>query len=346
MKAPLMLALATAVLAGCKVQMSTTTGGSITTSSGNFSCTGSPCTSVDVSDLEFDETFMAQADTGYRFVGWRKKHRGLCGGSTDACRLFTAGFAGDSLLLSFLDRDDEVFFLEAVFAEDTGAGSGSGVGNASSCWNDALVTPGTTLVASYQGTNALGESLDYHMDQIVEGGYTFNGKNALRATSNVYSTGDYPSTGITKSYFQLPGGQRMRSLGVETEILSPSTGTSVTTYAPFELQRFDLAAGQSFSTSFETSTDTQVAGQTSATTVAEERTITFDGIESLTVPAGTFQACRFTVVRTSTSIVPAGNSRTYIDMEWYHVGTAVLLKHEEDDSLTELKSASVNGADI
>lgn len=346
MKAPLMLALATAVLAGCKVQMSTTTGGSITTSSGNFSCTGSSCTSVDVSDLEFDETFMAQPDTGYRFVGWRKKHRGLCGGSTDACRLFTAGFAGDSLLLSFLDKEDEVFFLEAVFAEDTGAGSGSGAGNASSCWNDTLVTPGTTLVASYRGTNALGDNLDYNLDQIIEGGATFNGKSALKATANVYSTGDEPSTGITKAYFQLAGSQRTRNLGVETEILSPSTGFSTTTYAPFELRRFDLAAGQNFSTTFEITTDTQVGGQSYATTVAEERTITFDGIESLTVPAGTFQACRFTVVRTTTPITPGGATRTYTDREWYHVGTALLLKNEEDDAVTELESASINGTDI
>ncbi len=343
MRALLTLVLA-ATLAGCKIQMSTTTGGSITTASGNFSCTGGSCTPIDVTDLEFDETFTAEPDPGFSFVGWRKKQRGLCGGSTDSCRLFTSGFAGNNLLLSFLDKDDEVFFLEAVFTENSSAGGGSGTGNASSCWNETLVSPGTTLVASYASSNGSG-NLDFNYDQIIESGFTFNGMSALRATSNVTATGDSPSTSVTKAYFQAPGGQRIRSLGVETEVLSPQSAFSTNTLDPFELKRFDLAAGESYVTSFDLISETTTSGQTFSDTTSIERTVRFDGVESVTVPAGTFDACRFTVM-TTTSSTTVGTSSTGTDTEWYHVGTGTLLKNQEDDSVTELKSASINGVDI
>ncbi|MEM6606110.1 MAG: imelysin family protein [Pseudomonadota bacterium] len=116
--------LACAAFSGCKIQVSATAGGSVTTLSGSYTCqSGTQCAEVEVSDTDFDETFVAQPEQGFRFVEWRRRDRGLCGGSQDDCRLFTAGFAGNDTLLAFLSGD-EVFFLEAVFEATTPQVSG------------------------------------------------------------------------------------------------------------------------------------------------------------------------------------------------------------------------------
>ena len=111
------------VLGGCKVELSTTAGGRITTNSGNFSCLPEQsCPVIEVSDTNFDETFVAVPDQGFVFDGWRKRHYGLCGDRTDDCRLFTSGFAGNNTLLSVLESD-RTFFLEAVFREQGVSGT-------------------------------------------------------------------------------------------------------------------------------------------------------------------------------------------------------------------------------
>ncbi|MEO0437879.1 MAG: imelysin family protein [Pseudomonadota bacterium] len=106
-----------AFLSACRVQVSTTEGGSVQTVSGNYFCgADEECFAVEVTDTDFDETFIAVPDSGFKFAGWRTRNRGLCGGSLDDCRLFTSGFVGNDTLLAFLASDEE-FFLEAVFEE-------------------------------------------------------------------------------------------------------------------------------------------------------------------------------------------------------------------------------------
>ncbi|MEM6606070.1 MAG: hypothetical protein AAF671_09935 [Pseudomonadota bacterium] len=118
--APVLLCL---FVAACRVELSTTAGGRITTASGNFTCTpNSSCPVIDVVDTGFDETFTAVPDSGFVFDGWRRRQRGFCGGSTDDCRLFTSGFAGNSNLLGILNSD-QTFFLEAVFRESNVTGT-------------------------------------------------------------------------------------------------------------------------------------------------------------------------------------------------------------------------------
>jgi hypothetical protein len=332
--APIAAALA---VSGCKIEMSATEGGSITTASGAYSCAaGQQCVSIDVVDLFFDETFQALPEDGFVFAGWRKRNRGLCGGSKNDCRLFTSGFEGNDILLSFLDTD-EVFYLEAVF-EEQGANGGSGVGSASSCFSQTLVSPGTTIVARYRSDDGQGGMIEFEYDEIIESGASFNGQSARKATANTVATGDAPSVSETKSYFQV-NGQRIRSLGVEVTTSSPQSSSSTNVIEPYQLQRFDLNAGDSYSQEFTIDSDTTVAGQTFSSSTRTARTTTFDGVESVTVPAGTFQACRFTDQQTSSGI-------TTESVEWFHVGSGMLLKNTADGSTTVLLSASVNGASI
>ncbi|MEM9396314.1 MAG: YHYH protein [Pseudomonadota bacterium] len=103
------------LLAGCKIQVIAPQGGSVTTESGNYLCEAGNSCQIEVTDTLFSETFTVVANDGYEFVGWRSRDKGLCGGSTEACTLFTSGFAGNEALLAFL-ASDEVFYLEAVFS--------------------------------------------------------------------------------------------------------------------------------------------------------------------------------------------------------------------------------------
>lgn len=117
MKPLISLALTVPLLlaAGCKIQIEVPEGGHVVTESGNYRCTAGNTCSIDVVDLFFDETFDGVATAGFQFTGWKKRDRGFCGGSDEPCRLFTSGFEGNEALMGFLERQDEVFFLEPQF---------------------------------------------------------------------------------------------------------------------------------------------------------------------------------------------------------------------------------------
>lgn len=111
------------VLSACWVEVVAPVGGSVESENG-FYCYGwADCQGgmISITNTNFDDVFYATPDEGYEFVGWKKRDRGLCGGSSDPCKLSTLQFEGNAGLMSFLDSD-EVFYLEAVF-EEIGSGS-------------------------------------------------------------------------------------------------------------------------------------------------------------------------------------------------------------------------------
>jgi hypothetical protein len=101
-------------LVGCKVEIEVPEGGDVVTESGAYRCLSGKKCIVDVTDIYFDETFIARPKSGYAFAGWEKQRRGLCGGANKPCHLFTSGFEGKDALLDILASDD-VFFLTPVF---------------------------------------------------------------------------------------------------------------------------------------------------------------------------------------------------------------------------------------
>ncbi|MEM1111856.1 MAG: DNRLRE domain-containing protein [Pseudomonadota bacterium] len=109
------LVTAVMMISGCRVDLVAPEGVTIRSESGAFDCVGPDTCSIDVNDLFFDETFSIETNEGGAFANWKRRSRGFCGGQTVACRLFTADFAGNDLLLGFLESD-EVFFLEAELA--------------------------------------------------------------------------------------------------------------------------------------------------------------------------------------------------------------------------------------
>ena len=110
----LVIAILFCGVAGCKIEISVPTGGTVRSQSDSYVCkSGETCT-INVVDVFFDETFIAQAAPGYRFEGWRKSDGYLCGNSTKPCHLFTSIFEGNELLESILSSE-EVSYLAPVF---------------------------------------------------------------------------------------------------------------------------------------------------------------------------------------------------------------------------------------
>lgn len=330
-------AVASVTLGGCKIQLSSSTGGSISTESGSFSCQpNSRCQPVDVSDIHFDETFIARPNSGYEFVGWKKRDRGLCGGNNQPCRLFTSGFAGNDALLGFLSRPEEIFYLEAEFRELPAGGTG----DARSCYNETLGTADTTVVARYRSTDVSGAVVTTDYEQRIAAGARFNGRNGFKGTSDTRASGAAPSTSRTVAYFQ-PNNATFRTvqLGLEVETFTPVTSRTRITFQPEQLSRFDLSAGQRYSQSYTTVVSTTASGFTTEVSNAVNSATTFLGVEAVTVPAGTYQACKF---RVETSDSNGASVRE----EWFGVGHGMLLKSTEDGDSNVLVSASINGASI
>lgn len=109
-------ALFSAVLASCKVTITVPKQGKVTSESGLFNCEGGSKCEFEVSDTNFDETFIAKAKGKYSFAGWRRDGFHLCSGSVSRCRLDTVQFAGNEAWEAFLKEDGE-FFMEPVFLE-------------------------------------------------------------------------------------------------------------------------------------------------------------------------------------------------------------------------------------
>jgi len=115
------------VLQGCRLVLVVPEGGTLQTASGAFSCPASSRCEIDISAASFDETFTAVASTGYRFTGWRQERGYFCGGTTEACRVFSLGFDADlefylqpEFERTFTASTDELIVLETFDAADTG----------------------------------------------------------------------------------------------------------------------------------------------------------------------------------------------------------------------------------
>ena len=108
------------LVSACKLKVVPQEGGNVTSESGTYTCEpGSPCT-IDVTDIFFNETFIANPAPGYEFHAWRTQRRALCAGSANPCSLSTELFADYPALMDLL-ASDEVFFLNPVFVKKTNA---------------------------------------------------------------------------------------------------------------------------------------------------------------------------------------------------------------------------------
>ena len=77
---------AMALLAGCKIVQTSTSGGSIVSASGDYDCAEDSVCEIDIPNGKpFSESFTAVARYGYAFAGWRGTESYLCAGGSSAC---------------------------------------------------------------------------------------------------------------------------------------------------------------------------------------------------------------------------------------------------------------------
>lgn len=102
----------TLLLAGCKVVTVGHTIGSVTSGSGAYHCPAGQVCEIDVVDIHFSEAFRGQAiHPNYRFKGWKKGDRRLCGGTETACALSTDFFADHPPLMDILQSDERFYLI-------------------------------------------------------------------------------------------------------------------------------------------------------------------------------------------------------------------------------------------
>lgn len=180
------------------------------------------------------------------------------------------------------------------------------------------------LIYQYSGTLS-GEQT---IDSVIDGpGYSFEGKSLVRISNSTSGTNTVQGISLTttteiKSYHEITNGVA-RTVGSLIDVSSttmgvtlPGSSSKVVFQPPRDNWEFRLTQQQTATVSSTTLT-TQISppGQTLTNTLAE--TVTFETKETVTVPAGTFQACRY---RT------AGDSATSYTLTWYILGKGVPAK--------------------
>lgn len=190
----------------------------------------------------------------------------------------------------------------------------------------------------------------------VSGGKTFNGQSGLieffqDQTTTYTAPATLASAGTTPTqsrFYFMENGSVTSDFGgtvaasVSTFGITVTTNTNVT-YSPARVdRRYTLAVGASDTSSTSmTSTSTTNFGSLPATTAAQTTTVTYVGQESITIPAGTFTACKFSVATssgTNTEWVGKGNGAPLQSTSKASDGTAIVL------SLTA--ASRLNGAPL
>ena len=195
--------------------------------------------------------------------------------------------------------------------------------SASQCYNATLYsTAGTTLrsVFNYSGPITGTQTVV----ATVNGTVTFEGNSTIESTAT--TTGTNTVSGITvptdtevKTYQSAAANGQTTLYGATGRTTQSVAGfafstTFKTVYSPpFVNLQFTLTAGQTITQNYAgTTTTTTAAGATSASTTVNQ-SLRFVGIESVTVPAGTFSTCKFeqwdnaTPTQITTSYLAVGN---------------------------------------
>lgn len=176
----------------------------------------------------------------------------------------------------------------------------------------------------------------------AEGPARIEGQTAWRlAVAETVRTPGQPDQLSSSQHHLLLDGSLLRLLATRSEFVQGgATVTQAIVLSPAlpELD-FGLAADSSRSASASARLSLGAAATTASTaTWSSEATLTFTGLETVQVPAGSFaQACRF-----EQRLVSGGNVQT--SQRWLAAGTGVLLKMTSGSDTQELVSARIDGA--
>jgi len=110
--------LTSLLVSACKIEIQAPNNGQVVTESGSITCAAGETCSLDIVDIYFNETFVADPAEGWHFAGWKKGDGWLCGGFTTPCTINTSGFEGLEVWEGFLADPTIITYLEPVFAVD------------------------------------------------------------------------------------------------------------------------------------------------------------------------------------------------------------------------------------
>lgn len=234
-------------------------------------------------------------------------------------------------------------------------GDGTGPLNECAAPADQALASGHSYRLAYQNTGAAAAGESTVEAEVGAGSSEFAGVSAVhtRITSTITETtvlAGVPrvrtTTIQTSTYSQAAERGLTRTIGAEVTSTSsglapgfpPLTTRSTVTYSPANLNtEFTLRPGGSLSKSTGSTTVTTFPPPTSTVVDKTEATHTFEGLETLTVLAGTYPTCRY--LQTGAD----GSTRRY----WFLIGKGVLIRSEavtpSGIEATELVSGEWNG---
>lgn len=320
---------------GCKIRVVVPEGGEVRTASGSFVCKSGQTCDIDVVDIHFDETFVAHPDSGANFVAWQSGENTFCQQNSDACKLYTSGFSGNDILLGFLESD-HVFYLRPYFATQSSGGGALASQPMKACFKPELFSKGFKTDITTQLYSDSGQVRGSKRSRSeVLGTTTFRGESVVQRSDRVdEDTGSYELTSYTRIENT---GFRSTVLGIDQLILDPTPQEFKAVLNPGFLQRFDLAVGETYQSAYDMTISFPTGeGDEIIRHVATE--LTYEGVEEITTPAGTFSACR--VHRFDT--IDGDTNETY---HWLDRGSGVLLLESDGNFRREAQvvSGTVNG---
>jgi hypothetical protein len=226
-------------------------------------------------------------------------------------------------------------------------------GSAAQCVDTLALVAGTRYLLDYQITGQTTGTVK--SDNLVVGPRTFEGIAAteVKAVTTTSYTGLPVAQTEAYNYVGVNGLTALTYGGTAVVDVMGSTANVKTVMTPPVALPYDLAAGASFTqdVTYTVTTTITVGGMslpTTTTTMSRHKT-TFNGVEQITVPAGTFTACKFTLE--DTDITAGGAGTASVATNWLAVGSGVPVRNESAGAggvvnVMALTAGSINGAPI
>jgi hypothetical protein len=247
---------------------------------------------------------------------------------------------------------DNPTYIGLVTSFITPVDPGTG-GTANGCFDLALAdTQGTHIVIgyTYSGSITGTESVDTTVGAMT----TFEGHSARETT--MLTTGSHTSSGQTvavnttgKSYTARTGDAEMTQYGFTSAFSTTASGFTIATTIrtvlapPYVDRMYGLAVGESATATMSGSSTNTMSGipgvpdQTTTSPFSTTSTTRYVGQEPVTVPAGTFNACKFEMTTSGS---------TDVSTSWFVVGKGIHVKTAVTGLTIEATSATVNGAPL
>jgi hypothetical protein len=219
---------------------------------------------------------------------------------------------------------------------------------AADCLNLRLSQQGTVVEQRFRSKDReSGDRFVWDSTYTVIGKENFKGKSALLVTSEATLTqGGVTSVVQSENYFNVQKAKsRIRTYGsVGTTFLDGvQQGSAEVTYDPPQLTRYDLSPKQRHTQKLDVEVVTDAPQGTFVDSYKERVTRIYLGRQTIKVPLGRRQACKF---RTVSAVSQLGVTTKYVSTEWHDVKSGLVLKAVSDSDITVLVRAKIDGANI